>query len=717
MSSTLDVYQPCPCGSGKKIKFCCQNILADMDKVKRMVDAKQHRAALHALESIEKKSPRNSWVLMTKAQMLLAEGEPVPAKAVLETVLEDHPEQSDAAMLYANCCLVVDGYEASIPSIQRALPRAPQNAELAALLVMRISEMQADVGKYLSARQYLTLGLRWVPDELRQGVFSQLIEMEQDPSVFYPLRSVHHLQSWSGGDDENRDFAKATKLAMLGCWDAAARHFTMLAEKHPESAALWHDAALCLAWVGHEAQAAEAFHKSAKVQSAHEEAVEAETLAQLLDHVNSPEHVHLRAKAFTTQSVSRLLTRLSEAPRLARDELATEEESTDDAGRPMTAEFDVLDRPTISVEEIEGTEVQNLPLMQGTVAVFDGIPEKDVPARIVLQASALHFKAAEEALMEAAGSELLPLEDAQNVGPAVSRELAQLDRFFWLPMEGLAIASRRRLATARWNWLIHEVWANAPQRALGGKSPKQAVGDPALVVPLKASICVLDAWTMQREHILDVAALCGEFQVPAPEVIQPTPETEIQSFSAMQLNRLAVEGLTDEQLSSTLNRAMLLAHRRFLYTVLKEAASRPALQDNVNLDRIYGSLVSIARSLGRRDEALDWVRKGQELARKQPNSFELLMSWEMSELSARAEEPGDPEVPALIRRFFQYYGRKVPQIIPVIERLCATFGIEIPDDVQDPQGGLVGAGSTSAGGVWTPGAPAEAPKKLWLPGQ
>ena len=61
MASTLDVYQLCPCGSGKKIKFCCQNILADMEKVKNSVTlnnpsprlAKALQDGLHLFKSLD----------------------------------------------------------------------------------------------------------------------------------------------------------------------------------------------------------------------------------------------------------------------------------------------------------------------------------------------------------------------------------------------------------------------------------------------------------------------------------------------------------------------------------------------------------------------------------------------------------------------------------------------------------------------------------------
>ena len=29
----LNPYDPCPCGSGKKLKFCCQNIADEMERI------------------------------------------------------------------------------------------------------------------------------------------------------------------------------------------------------------------------------------------------------------------------------------------------------------------------------------------------------------------------------------------------------------------------------------------------------------------------------------------------------------------------------------------------------------------------------------------------------------------------------------------------------------------------------------------------------------
>ena len=58
MPDELDVYQLCPCGSGKKLKFCCQAIVGEMLKIAELQQSHQHRAALTLLETIEKKVQR-----------------------------------------------------------------------------------------------------------------------------------------------------------------------------------------------------------------------------------------------------------------------------------------------------------------------------------------------------------------------------------------------------------------------------------------------------------------------------------------------------------------------------------------------------------------------------------------------------------------------------------------------------------------------------------
>src|SRR3954451_9494984 len=46
----VDPYAMCPCGSGKKLKFCCTDLVGEIEKIHRMIEGEQPRAALRHVE-------------------------------------------------------------------------------------------------------------------------------------------------------------------------------------------------------------------------------------------------------------------------------------------------------------------------------------------------------------------------------------------------------------------------------------------------------------------------------------------------------------------------------------------------------------------------------------------------------------------------------------------------------------------------------------------
>ena len=53
--SDQEVYRLCPCGSGKKIKFCCLPVVNELARVDEFVEREQHDKAVAFLEGVLKK--------------------------------------------------------------------------------------------------------------------------------------------------------------------------------------------------------------------------------------------------------------------------------------------------------------------------------------------------------------------------------------------------------------------------------------------------------------------------------------------------------------------------------------------------------------------------------------------------------------------------------------------------------------------------------------
>jgi tetratricopeptide (TPR) repeat protein len=69
---SLDQYSFCPCGNGKKIKFCkCNEHFTEMQTVHRMIVGEQNIAALDRINANLKTTPSEPWLLAMKCELLL----------------------------------------------------------------------------------------------------------------------------------------------------------------------------------------------------------------------------------------------------------------------------------------------------------------------------------------------------------------------------------------------------------------------------------------------------------------------------------------------------------------------------------------------------------------------------------------------------------------------------------------------------------------------
>ena len=99
---SLDPYQPCPCGSGKKVKFCCvKDLSTEVDKIIRLIEAEQRMAALEqARRLIKSKGPRVA-LLVLEATIELQLGEIDKSSETVAKLLSEHPDNPSSHALQA----------------------------------------------------------------------------------------------------------------------------------------------------------------------------------------------------------------------------------------------------------------------------------------------------------------------------------------------------------------------------------------------------------------------------------------------------------------------------------------------------------------------------------------------------------------------------------------------------------------------------------------
>jgi predicted Zn-dependent protease len=88
----MDSYALCPCGSGKKVKFCCQAILPEMSKIERLQQNNQPRMALQLIEKLLKDHSDNAWLNNQRAMALIGDERFEEARDSLVAFLRKNPD-------------------------------------------------------------------------------------------------------------------------------------------------------------------------------------------------------------------------------------------------------------------------------------------------------------------------------------------------------------------------------------------------------------------------------------------------------------------------------------------------------------------------------------------------------------------------------------------------------------------------------------------------
>jgi len=709
----MDPYTICPCGSGKKLKFCCLSISTEMEKVERLIDNHQPRMALQILDKLVKTNELNPWVVTRQAASLMSDDRAADARNALLMFLRHRSDHPSANALYAMAMLQADGLPEARKAIRRAF-RFSIAAEpvIVAGLAQYLAEYHWQLEQFMATRQHMVMALQLGNENQRQEVLQLLMEFDADPSVPFVFRGGQTIPPYTPPEAAAEAVNKAQRLASVGCWGDAATQLTASAEQHdPGSANLWRLIGLFRAWDGDEAAAASALHKSAELDTANfESAVETEALAQELER-NVPDNcTKLRTSLYDTDMVSRLLTKLDESPLLVK---IPPQPAQENEQQPIAGIYAVLDREP--GEFRPDVQLGDLSRIIGRITVLDSNPEKALPPRALTTALEGDKLQHTKSTLESVAGDLVrhALDDTtegQVIG--VERPDDEPMTFDYYMPKAIPAGDRRRLRRTFLNNCWGDGWKTHPLRAFGGKTPQQVASDPQAKMKLAAAIDCLEAVADDMSSLAPIEAIQKEYGLPAPTAIHIKDDSHLQSLSLSQLRRVDVSSLSDEQFRTVVQRASMARMGRLTHRLLKTWVEErdAAFKDNDERLMILASLADLTSRSLHDQEALEWNAQARKVVDALPNSFERVVEWKLRELQLQLEN--QDKVNSLFRELWDVYGAKLPRLRKILGGIVEELGIERPWD----QGIVSVAGDTAS--LWPSSTPSDAPanQKLWLPG-
>ena len=277
----IDLYSPCPGGTGKKIKFCCPDFLNELSELDRLVEGEQFAACLQRVDQLLERGPVRACLLATRADVLTALQRFEEVRANGEKFLQCFPDNPVALAESAVAAADADRCREAMEKLERAMAASGE------MILHRVYEAIGvvadalmDNNQWLAARWLLLMQCDFLAGD--EEPHRRLLELSRSAKVPLLLRVGRPLlPPPDGAPWANRLNEALAPLGHLG-WSQTIEGLEKLAEEFPDAAAVWNNLAVVRSWATDRDGALAALRKYAALDVPLDDAVEAEMLAMAL---------------------------------------------------------------------------------------------------------------------------------------------------------------------------------------------------------------------------------------------------------------------------------------------------------------------------------------------------------------------------------------------------------------------------------------------------
>ncbi len=701
---TLDRYMPCPGGTGKKIKFCCEDLLGELEAIQRMLEGDQRLACLESIETALEKYPDRACLLAIKALLHSEMQQEEALEKTLALFESKHPDNpvmlAERAIQLASHGRTLDAVlalQGALASVEEQMPTRVYEA------IGMIGRALLGEGNILAAKAHLLLqaAIGGTDDPRAMSLLTPLIRSADIPLI---LRDEQLLVAPPKDALYKEACDVASDLATRGNWLGAAEQFDQLAQEHKEAAGVWRNLAVLRSWLGQSSESVLAWRTYEALDSVTgDDAVEAEAIAQLIDPNVEVTTVAQVLLTFDLEDIEVLAAQMAASSSTESLPVDRVESLGEEDQPPPRAIYLLLDRDMPKTGD--GIQLADIPRALGQCYLFGRQTDRAARLEFVFFRDE-QAEAAMGQFQKLAGS---PLGDA-NSERVVNEIPAAEHRMSWnwrLPPDTPA-ADRERLVAEQQQDAIFNIWPTAPNPALGGKTPQEAAGEKELQVPLLASILVLEMSAGVAPAAIDFNQLRTQLDLPCPGPLDPA-DVDIDVLPLVRMARVDVQKMTDKQLVTAYRRSAMLAVATANAKLAPEVIARESLDGKVDKAEAYGILANQASCS---EEALTFLSRAREIATANKESP---ARWLLAEFDIHLRQGNSTEAQRLLQEIQSGHLRE-PGIAQAVYEILARYGIIDPRAA----GAMPGA---SAGGMpaQTPAASAEAEsggssdQKIWTP--
>lgn len=694
----LDPYQQCLCGSETKLKFCCcKDILHDLERVVRLLEADQRRAAIEEVDRLVARHGERAALLLIKAGDYLRNEDYANAAAAVQAFLAKNPANPTVLAQKAMVQACTEDVIAAVADLQKALGSIGDPMPVVVYQAIDIvAQALLAQGEILAAIGHLLLQVSITGDSNRAPL-SMVMQILSSPEVPMLLKQEPTYATCPRGAAWARQFYEAMTACQRGAWQIAADKLNALAQRNPQEPSIWKNLAILHGWLADLEKTVAAWRRYSQLPSiALDDAVEAEARAQLLDPEAYEATLDILSITYPVHNAQALMERLLSDPRASQMPVDPRRLAAEGQPPPKGV-FWLLDRPLPKTGV--GLTRDAAPVVVGEMYLFGR--QTDREARLEFTTTRTRDFAEKTAVLADLLGDLSGAAQSEKVIRQISATGAALTWNWRLPDDTPAPRRAELVNQERENVILNK-WPELPLSVLDGKSPSQAASDPAYRVRLLAAILLLELSSEREQHELDFNRLRSKLGLPTRDPIDAA-SVDAGTLPPWRLALLQADQLSDDALLTGYHRAVQFCAVKALRKLAPEVLRREGLAKQVGMSEVYESLSAVATDS---DKALDYLIKAREAAVANGNSPAHYL---VSELSMRLQRGDAAEARRLIEQIRNQHMRE-PGIAQAFYEVLVRFGIIAPDGT--PAGAQPG---TRAASGTAPAAAPEAAKKVWTP--
>jgi tetratricopeptide (TPR) repeat protein len=602
----IDAYSSCPCGSGKKFKWCCQPIHVEMEKAYRQDAEGQHEVALKIMADLVAEHPSNPEAWGRQAHLLYQNGKIEEAEKALDRAFECNPKYPFGLLLRG----IFRYQEGEIAGAELLLRKAaeaydPDAREALGQVYGTIGDCELKLNRPVAARAAMRIALKFYPaDEQLKQSFEQIFGEQSGFPAAARKDYAFHGPTPTADDQRRRAWEQAVNASDIGRLSSATTVFEQLTQADEQDAAAWYNLGIARAWMGENAKAIEALDKFTALESDETAAADAWTLAEVLrlghgmeDQADYREY-SVAYQLRDPQALVPVLQQLEQARRLVGVQI-NEQEGI-----------------------VSGVIVEALPVL--TVGSAGG--QMVAPqAYIMLIRDLLRLWFPKKEPFDKVRTEI-----EQRLGNSLSapRERAGPAHFGDVVAEAVVIpagpmseeeAKARILDHAR--HYFEDIWVHKPLRSLNHVPPIDAMGTATLRKKLRGVVQFLQQCASlggrsgyDFDHLRRKLGLSAE-AMPAPTPAGPA--LDIGAMGAAELSNLALDSLSTEQMEQAYQSAKRLDAQELAAKFAAALVARPAQAEKPDRFPYYSFLSQHAMSEGAKDKALEFINAGERFDAEQ----------------------------------------------------------------------------------------------------